>query len=437
MSFESSSSDQFRGFIRDKSLLIVDTSPRVLDYMSSLFRSMGALEKNISLASDFLSAKRETERQKPHVVISDYDLDSKCGLGLIHVQRKQYEANTNSTLFILITGNSSQMAIAKAAEEEVDAYVLKPFTGGILRDTILKAAAAKTSPTEFEKKIDQGKALLHEEKLDEAYKTFDDARALHNAPALAYFYLAQVEIARNQPDKAQEKYLQGLRCNRIHYKCMTGLAEVLTERKLHADAYAVIKRLSHYFPPTPQRLTAMLKLAILTHNYEDVERCHRIFLTLEDKTDELIKYICAALVICGKYYIQKNIKSRSLDLFQRAAKIAGSGTRVLREVLMILLDLKLDQEARDFLKMFPVAARNSNDYLTVSYLVEDRFSKGPEMIVKGQELIDRGINDPTIYRILVQRALEGGLKPVAEEYVRVATEKWPEKEKDFQTLLGQ
>ena len=196
------------------------------------------------------------------------------------MQRVKNRALKDS-LFVLVTGNTSQTAVARAAEEDVDAYIIKPFTAGVFRASLIRAAVLKTDPPEYLKIIERGKTQLQDGHLDDALKTFDHCKTLDSSPTLACFYAGQSHELKQAADTAKGNYLKGLEYNKIHYKCLVGLYENLMTRKLHVDAYSVIKKLSQYFPANPQRMTAVLRLAIVTSSYEDVERYYRIFTTID------------------------------------------------------------------------------------------------------------------------------------------------------------
>ena len=147
---------RFRTFIQDKSFLIVDINPRVLEFVLSTLESMGVQKKALHASDDFEKARDQIQSLKPQIVLTDYDLDKRCGLGLLDTQRK-FSTDSRNSFFILVTGNTSQIAVARAAEEEVDGYVLKPFTGSILREALLKAAASRFEPSEYERMIERAK----------------------------------------------------------------------------------------------------------------------------------------------------------------------------------------------------------------------------------------------------------------------------------------
>ncbi|MGZ3709582.1 MAG: response regulator, partial [Bdellovibrionota bacterium] len=121
----------FSKFLAVNSVVIADSSSTSRSYLANLLVKMGAKTSSIGLASSFEDALEEIARVKPKIIICDYDLEKRCGLDLLQEQRKQ-NPDAKDRLFILVTGNSSQTAVARAAEEDVDTYIIKPFTAETL-----------------------------------------------------------------------------------------------------------------------------------------------------------------------------------------------------------------------------------------------------------------------------------------------------------------
>lgn len=95
---------------------------------------------------------------KPQIVITDFNLSNRCGLDLLQRQREQCP-DAKECLFVLITGNTSQSALAQAAEEDVYTYLLKPYTIDIFRKSIARAVEAKLTPSNYTRLINEGKEL--------------------------------------------------------------------------------------------------------------------------------------------------------------------------------------------------------------------------------------------------------------------------------------
>ena len=424
----------FSDYLSDKRILIADPSSVSRSALAKILTTMGAKIGHISLAMNFRTAEEEIKKNAPKVLICDYDLGKNCGLDLLQKQRLQ-NSDAKDSLFILVTGNTSQTAVARAAEEDVDTYIIKPFTPETLRNSILKAALAKLQPSEYLKTIERGKLELSQAKVDDAIKTFEFAKSLDPAPALACSYLGQAHLMKKVMNSAEGSYQRGLEFNKIHYKCLVGLYETLMAGNRPRDAYEVIKKISHYFPANPQRLTAVLRLAIVTQSYEDVERYYRIFTGLDNRNEEIIKYICAALVVCGKYYLGQKHGTRAMELFQKAATAASSRTHILREIILGLLESNYVQQAEDFLKKFPPETQNSVDYHAMNYLLTNRVLLPSLIIERGRELLGKGIYDPMIYKILIQRSIEMGLTPSAEDLIRDGIARWPDQKELFDKEL--
>jgi two-component system, chemotaxis family, chemotaxis protein CheY len=425
---------RFRDYVADKRVLIADTSATSRASLAQVLISMGARQGNVALASSYAAAEEELAGARPQILIADYDLGRRCGLDLLQKLRARWP-ETKDSLFILVTGNTSQSAVAKAAEEDVDTYILKPFTAEILMRAIERVALLKLEPPAYLREIEAGKALLADGKIDAAVRAFEKARKLDPQPSLACFYLGQAEFLRKMLEGAQGKYEQGLTFQKIHYKCMVGLYEVLVARGETDRAYEVIKRVSRYFPANPTRLTATLRLAILTGSYDDVERYYQVFTQIDERNEEMIKYVCAALVVCGKYYLQKNHPTRATELFQKAAITSSGRARVLREIIGALVEAGMPQAAGDFLKRFPPEVQDGPDYLAMALLIAEADGTG-RVLDRGRELIARGVQDPVVYQVMIRASVRAGLASAAEDLVKAAARLWPEQATQFSLLAS-
>jgi tetratricopeptide (TPR) repeat protein len=325
--------------------------------------------------------------------------------------------------------------VARAAEEEVDAFIIKPFSSDQLRISLLRAALLKISPPEYLKVIEEGKERLKNGKLDEASLSFERAKKLDNAPALAYAYVGQIDLMKKMLDQAQSNYLTGLSFNKIHYKCMVGIFDVLMEKNRPAEAYSVIKRIAQYFPANPKRLTQTLRLAIMTQSYDDIEKYYSIFTGLDDRNPEMIRYVCAALIVCGKYYLQRNIRSRALDLFQKATATSSASPKILREIITALIEHKLIKQAQEFFNRFTPKQQLELDYKVMQIALFEAEENPGKAVDLGRALINDGKQDPLLYEIVARCLMKAHLAPAAEQIVHSATQLWPKQSDRFKKLL--
>ena len=66
------------------------------------------------LASSIADAEQEIQKRKPNIVVAESTFGKQSGLDLLQRQRENNPESKNC-LFILLTGNSSQSAVARAA----------------------------------------------------------------------------------------------------------------------------------------------------------------------------------------------------------------------------------------------------------------------------------------------------------------------------------
>ena len=423
-------------FFKDKKVLIADPGAASRASLYNIIKNMGAKPQNISLSSDYASAEESIENIKPEVVIADYDLGPKCGLELLRIQREKHPKETKNCLFIVVTANSSQSAVARSCEEDIDAFALKPYTMEGLRGIITKAALQKIEPSGYQIAIDAGRDLLEKTDLNGAEAQFKKAVGLSPTPTTALYFLGLIEFTRKALEKSKSNYLEGLAYNKIHYRCMVGLYELLIAQNSHQEAYEVVKKISQYFPANPKRLAEVLRLAIQTQQFEDIERYYAVFTSLDHRDETLIRYICAALIICGKYYLSSNLgKSRARELFQKAAVIAGERTKILREIIFTLTDNGLMKDAEVFLKRFPPSYQGSEDFELLVYLVSQSDPNAFPTPELGQRLILKGIVDERLYKSIAQGFIKKKDKESAENIMYDAIKKLPERKAVFEAVL--
>jgi len=194
-----------------------------------------------------------------------------------------------------------------------------------------------------------------------------------------------------------------------------------------------VKKISQYFPANPQRLTSVLKLAILTQSYDDVEKYYQVFTKIDERSEEIIKYVCAALVICGKYYLQRKVPSRALELFNKAGITAQGRARILQDIIVTLIEFRMAKDAQEFLKRFPPEQQSLAPYLTLKLLIADGMGANPGVIIgEGRKMIADNLHDPLLYELLIRLAADSQmLTDYAQSLIEQAQKRWPEQKARF------
>ncbi|MBI2605779.1 MAG: response regulator [Deltaproteobacteria bacterium] len=423
-------------YLENRKVLIADPSSSSRSSLFNIFRDIGVKPSQLILVNSFNLAASTISSEKPHVVLVEYDLGKRCGIELFQTLRSERPKETKELLFIVVTGNNSQSAVARSAEEDIDAFILKPFTPENVRKIILKTAIMKIKPPQYLETIENGKTALEAGKFDEAEKLFLEATNLDAAPSLAYYYLGQIRFIRKVTEEAKGKYAKGLEFNRIHYKCMVGLYELFMNMQQLANAYEVVKRISQYFPANPKRLAEVLRLAIANAKYEDIEKYYAIFTNIDDRDEMLIKYVCAALVVCGKHYLGTGLnKIRAMQLFQKAAATGTGRGNVIKEIVTTLVDYNLIKEAKGFVERYPADLQGTNDYQMLKFMLLNAEAPLSLIVSTGRDLLGKGVVDERLFRIMLQRSVEAGLNTAAETIAFQAAKHFPKKQQEFMGYL--
>ncbi len=428
---------ELREHLKTEKIMIVDPGATSRATMHKIFIEFGAAPGNISLVDSYQNAISEVGFLKSRIVVAEYELGKNSGLELLQRLRTQFPKETKNIIFMIVTANTSQTAVAQAAEEDVDAYVLKPFTADIVRKTIIQAIHKKLKPSEYILSIEEGKRLLEEKKIDEAELIFEKALKLDETPTLAYYYVGYVKSLKQAMIEARSNYERGLAFNNVHFKCLAGLFDLLMQEREFKQAYGVVRKLAKIFPANPKRLVDVLKLAIINREFEDIEEYYSIFTTIDERDDMLIRHICTSLIICGKFYLEKGSKAKALELFQKASATGSGRVNFLKEIVQTLLDAKLHEDAETFLKKFTPETMITEAYKVLHFQVMDNSKATPFAIIgKGRELLAENIFSKEIYTILLRRCVETQMNVLVDHLYYQAIKKYPECKADYQTIAG-
>lgn len=422
-------------FLESNDILIVDSSSSARVSLAGTLATLGAKRNRMSLIGTMDEARSEISRIKPKLIFVDYMVGKESGLDLLQEQKRDVPSAPKDTLFVLVTSNGSQSTVARAAEEDVDTFVIKPYTLQSFTKSVGEALLAKLKPSNYAQLIEKGKIDLAAGELDQAMTRFTEAKKLQPSPTLACFYLGQTEMIKKALEDAAGSYREGLSHNKVHYKCMVGLFDLLMTKKEFDAAYDVVKRLSKYFPANPKRLSSVLRLAIMTNNFSDIEGYYQLFVQIDARTDELVRYVCSALAITGKYYLSNNTRSRGLELFDKIAASCAGRIQFMRYAVETMVKYDCGREAEDYLKRFPAEMRGQVEYHISALLVAGARRPSGEVLKLGRELIEKGVEHPTIYEVLIHHSMKAGLKDSAEHLAENAKKKWPKQAELFVMAL--
>lgn len=421
--------DMFKDFIRAKKIAIVDENFPSCRAISKAVQALGGQELNIRLFTQFKKAEKELTKDLFHLVIVNYDLGTDCGLHLIDAQRSNLRED--ESMFVVVTENNSQAVIARAAEEHVDTFVFKPFSHLIFEKRVIRAAAQKFFSNSYHKKVLEGKDKLATGAFKEALEIFESTKSMNPSPALAFYYSSRCLMAMDRLDDAEKELLKGLKFNRIHFKCLEGLYELYIATNKLNEAYNVLKRLAYYYPTNQKRLTQVVRLAVITNHVDDIERYYHHFSKIENKNEELVRYVTAGLLTCAKYYLQRKATTRASDLFQKVSELADRKPKILLQIIVSLTDYEMGLEAKEYLNQFSKEDQSSSEYRISRLVLEMRSGVPQNAMDMADHLIDSGVFHPLIYKAQLLLYRKFNRVTDLESSFNDAIERFPELKKEF------
>jgi tetratricopeptide (TPR) repeat protein len=346
------------------------------------------------------------------------------------------EYKRSSEICILITSDASQALAARAAEDDIDYFILKPYSFPLLKRAMLDSILSKLNPNSYRQLIERGKHHLLKNEAQAAETAFTEAVAAESKPALALYYLAKTQEKKKKLVDAEKSYRKALALNQVHYRCLSGLNNLLNLEKRDKESYATMKKLVGYFPLNPHRLANALRMDVITENFQDTEWYYEIFQQLDQKPEELIRHMCSALVVSGKHFLNQKQDRKALQLFELAANCGAGRTKFLLYMVETLVNFEMSAEAGKFLSRLTQTDDTSADCMAAKFLVSTLSDSLMDSIKLGKKTLEAGVSIPSVYEKLITLSVLGGNKNMAKDLLQEASAKWPDRSHVFSEKLN-
>ncbi len=397
-------------FLETYEVLIVDKNPSSRNRLLKTMCDLGSKRHMVHSTAGLVEAEEIIATKKIGIVLSDYFIIGGSGFDLFKMIREK-NLNNKDLCLILVTSNISQTAVAKAAEEDVDSFIIKPYTIQSIQENLVSTVVQKVQPSEYVQNVEIGKKFIKEGKYDEALAALKIALNMHPKPALALFYIGQAEYLKNLLEKASGSYSEGLSFNNIHYKCLIGLYEIFMRDEKFIEAYQVMKKIVKYFPANPDRLAQIIRLAIRTGSFADMQMFYEVYKSLDERTQVLTNYIGAGMYIAGKHHLIENTPEIAIQYFDNIAVSCSEYTKFIRAIISVLVEHNMGTDAEKYFSRFRSEDKETEDYLVSEFLLASKNSEDNGLVIKmGLDLYNRKIRDYFCMQAMLTAMNKGGYK---------------------------
>jgi DNA-binding response OmpR family regulator len=414
----------FKEFLDGGTIFIVDENPASSRRLTDVLTRMGARSTDIHRFDLLEDAENKLSEIMPRLVICDYQVGPFSGLDFFQTVREK-DPDSYKSAFVIVTSNLDQAAVARAAEEDVDAYIIKPYNMEGIKKTLLTTFEKKVHPSKYMECIAQAKNLLEKNDFAEVLKVLQQALTLSPKPTLAYSYLGLLKAKVYDNLEAKDNYKKGLTFNKIHFKCQKGLYESCILEENWVQAYQVLQTLTKYFPPNGDRLSDAIKLAVMTQNFEDIAEYYKSFKNLPKRTEKSITYVCAGLYVLAKYHFIKGELELGVKAFEKLAVTSSGKPKFIKAIMQSLINEKLYDHLPNFFKKLDTTAVEPDELELIKFYSVFKTSDDGDILKKGNELIQKKVEDYWLYRLTIQSMINAGFKKQAIEFTEIAKKKWP------------
>jgi len=431
--------NEIRLFLKSKKILVFDDKRASRLEIKNGLLDLGVNPKKILMERDFNHAKNAIHTYAPEIIISEFQVHDHYGLELARLQMDLI-GDYIKKIFIIVTGNASQASVADAAEEEVDAFLVKPFTKDLVSDYLYKAVSRKINPSAYASMVYEAKKLIIEDALDLAEQTLAMSKIMYERPMMACYYTGLIHLKRNLPKDALEQFNSGLSFNALHFKCLTGKFRAMIELNKKQQAFKCLEVISEHFPLTPDLLKRAFILSITSYHFDRVEMFYERYLNQPRKTKDLKLTVSQALLTAGKILLRERRHPKlALDYFKKGAIITAKKKEFLAGILDTLIKEGFSHEADNFFNLFD--ARELPSQLIKQFrfkaFAKIQHKHPDEVIERGKGLIFDGIADAGIAIIVCDLLKKSGRKKLLQSVAYKAIELFPNHKASFLSYLDQ
>lgn len=431
----SSIDPRIQEYLAEQTALIVEPSNAFAQVIHSSLIQFGMKGDKIFNANSYSDAVNIISQMKPKILITEYLIGKYFGLSLIDKQDEHYDPLFR--ISIIVTKESSDNAVAEAAEEQLDAYIVKPFSGADFQQRFLETVRRKISPSDYLMKIREGKEFLASNNIQEAQNSFSEAKKLNSKPTLANFYLGSSYLLQKKYDLARKEFSSGREHNPLHYKCLTGEFDCLIMENKFKEAYEISLVIRKHFPVTSVRLGKFFVAAVYTEHFQDLTDLYELYSRLEYRPPDLVNLVSMALLTAGRYFLRNNKSNSALEFFEMGSVATGRDISFLEKVIDDLLKANDIVSAEKFLKLTKSDDLGSSKHSQLTFKVAKNSLRPETVIEMGRKLVFEDKATPEILKTLVELLIKNGKKTLAESVIIKGTEAFPEIRSDLYNILEQ
>lgn len=234
-------------------IMLVDDKTNMRRTMKNLLRRIG-FSKFIE-AEDGDTALTKIRAEKPDIVLCDWNMPRMSGIEVLRAVRDNDELA--DIPFIIVTAEMDEATVAEAGEQDVDAYILKPFTPGLIQDKLEAVMDARNTPSPIDTHLNLADVYLKSKQFNQAFSEYQKALKINNKSPRVLFAIGRLREIQDNLPKAKDYYLSAVKLSPQFLKAHEALAAIY--RRL-GDERAALNHLQTAVKISPKNVDRQLNL---------------------------------------------------------------------------------------------------------------------------------------------------------------------------------
>ena len=298
-------------FLKKKKILIVDPHLESRSVLRKSFLQLGAIKDNLLIHKNYAQAFQQLNEEKPEIVVSEFQISNHFGLDLAQLHSELITDFTKK-IFFITSNHPTKEAVVDAADEQVDAFLVKPVSIKTVKRYLSRVILRKLNPTEYQKLIFDIKNSIRSGDLTKAKKLCTKAKFLVQEPCMVYYYLGLIAENRGLYKEALENYQRGLNMDSDHFNCLSGRATTQSQQS-GPEQLAAMDALAKSFPLTPKLLKSALQVSIEKFDSQHVNEYFNAYMKHTRQSDEVRKFLSQLFLKSALTLMEKPNDLMSID----------------------------------------------------------------------------------------------------------------------------
>lgn len=422
----------FKSFFEKKKILIIDPSRKLRTLLKKMLVDSGVSMNQMTFSEEFSESKKTIEAGEADLVFSSMIIQTRSAEELVnaHVSVKP---NRAEAMFFLIVDQNETLAEKLQRTLKVDALFSPPLNGGAVIDTFTKTISSRIALSTGD--IQYYTAL--ESYFGENYAEAEEfLKEIPNCTsANAYALLGDCLGRRKEANEARAAFTKALELDSQNYLALKGLSDLYQEEKQLKEAYAMKRKFVSCYRIDQDTYPELIRLSLSVGALDDVVEYGEKYFEFEERAPEVQRSVAAGLAAVGKVLIRKD-PNRGRDILKKAALLGIGQMAIIESTLSSLVENQHFSLAEEILNDALTKEPDHPGLQVVKLRLFARSADTPEQVlVKGRELIAKGIKSPELYRVMIKTSVELGKKGAfLEDLLFEAKRNFPELDAEFQDI---